>query len=82
MLKNIFETDSSISIVCNISSEVSDILQTLESLKFCSRCRGIENPVYQKWKIANTIMQKEKSKEALLEEQVEQEKNEYQDLKE
>jgi hypothetical protein len=42
LLKELFITDSILAIICNISPEKSDLDETINTLKFCSRCKNLK----------------------------------------
>jgi hypothetical protein len=42
LLKDMFLSDTSLSIICNISPEKDDLEETIHTLKFCSRCKNLK----------------------------------------
>ena len=42
LLKDLFISDSILTIVCNISPEKLDLDETVNTLKFCSRCKNLK----------------------------------------
>lgn len=51
LLRPIFYGDSLVTIICNASGDESDAEETINSMKFCMRCKNIKNPIYNDYKL-------------------------------